>query len=654
MIVRAIVRTGRRRWTLFEDPLPEPLETWIPGDIPGMLRILEDRVESTGVSAVGFLTYEAAAAYDLAVHAEPGPLPLLSFSLFRVRRDVSSLMNSPPPRGAGYSAGPWTNSLDEEAYRERITRIRSFLHAGDTYQVNFTFPMKTPFRGDPEAYFRDMCAAQDGEYATYLELDTGHSVLSASPELFLRRRGSRLLSKPMKGTAPRGRTLQEDHAGIRALRASPKERAENLMITDMIRNDLGRVAIPGSVRVPRLFEIERYPRVLQMISRVEARSDVSLADLLAATFPCASITGAPKKRTMEIIRELEKTPRGIYTGTIGVVEPRCRMRFNVAIRTVVVDSSAGEATFGVGGGIVWDSRPRGEYRECATKANILAVPDPPVTLLETVRWNPDRGITLYDGHHRRLRTSARYFRMAPLSSLAGGFPGEEDLNRRIRDAAAQAHPAVDRNTDWIVRILVRRDSLELHAEPLPGRPLDILGPPARIPRRNTAFSPDPVPQDQPWLYHKTTRRELYRARLAASPHADDVLLCNAAGNLTESCIASIVVARRHQPYLATPPVTEGLLPGVFREWLLNPPRGVVPWTPGGLPVVEEPISTDVLDQVRDGMADLYLVNSVRGWMRAHLVPMVAPDREDQADQEDQADRADSLTSRAGAGLYSVS
>lgn len=637
MISRAILRTDSRQWTEFDDPQTVVLEADAPHRIPDQLRLLETEVERSGLPAVGFLTYEAAAAYGLAVHDPvdgPAALPLLCFTLFRRSREVTSRMNAAPPCGEGYRAGPWTNSLDEEAYRTKIGRIRSYLHAGDTYQVNFTFPMTAPFSGDPEAYFRDMCVAQEGRYAAYLELEGGKAVLSASPELFLERRGVNLVSKPMKGTAPRGLSLPEDRAGVQELRRSPKERAENLMITDMIRNDLGRVAIPGSVRVPGLFQVERYPRVLQMISRVEARSDVSLPKLMAATFPCASITGAPKKRTMEIIRELESGPRGVYTGSIGVLYPGRRMRLNVAIRTVVVDRSRGRATFGVGGGIVWDSRPEGEYRECATKANILANPQPPVTLLETIRWNARRRITLFPGHLRRLRSSAAYFSIPLQRPETADLLDEDALHRRIA-AAVRRTAAPDHPGDWRVRLLVRCGSLEIEVEPLPGPPQDILldcSSPgsASLPVRSVAFSPIPIPDRTPWVLHKTTARSLYQERLAAFPEAQDVLLCNSSGNLTESCTANILVTRSSGratgddagPYLATPPLTEGLLPGVFRDWLLHPPVDGAPrpWTPGILPVKEEPISREVLREVRNGTAELYLVNSLRGWMHARLLP----------------------------------
>jgi para-aminobenzoate synthetase / 4-amino-4-deoxychorismate lyase len=679
VITRAILQTDHDRWEWFREPSEIIQVTADAAAVPAALERIEELVERTGRSAVGFLTYEAATAYGLATSTS-GPLPMLCFGLFS---RVEERRPEPPVYGRGYAVGSWTAAVAEDEYRERIERIRSFLAAGESYQINYTFPLSAPFSGDELGFFRDMCTAQGGSYAAFLELshDTeSYSILSASPELFLERQGDRITSLPMKGTARRGTTRDADAQAARELRSSPKERAENLMITDMIRNDLGRIAFPGSVCVPQLFSVQRYPRVLQMVSRVEARSDVDLATLMSAMFPCASITGAPKHRTMELIRDLEGRYRGVYTGTIGVIRPGRRLRFNVAIRTVVLDRNRGQAEFGVGGGIVWDSSAEGEYRECATKAAILSVPDPPVTLLETLRWNPRRGATLLTGHLRRLQESFRFFfdPFEPPGSPAGrrcaagmtdstGHEGEllngDQLDRLIAEAVAQADagaasgaasgatPDADSGAapgatheadsdadsdadagvapggddrDWRVRLLVGNE-IRVEVSPLISAE-DILGPRRddEMPLRRVALAGWPVDRRSPWLHHKTTNRKIYQEHLTAHPDADDVLLYNEGNHLTESCFASILVERvtgagEAARYLATPPIGDGLLPGVFREYLLSPPPGTVPWTPGMLPVVEEPVPLDALEAVYRGEAALYLVNSVRGWMRARLL-----------------------------------
>ncbi|SIQ25619.1 para-aminobenzoate synthetase / 4-amino-4-deoxychorismate lyase [Alkalispirochaeta americana] len=625
MIREALLKTAPTRWERFSDPLEtvfvppcEPREAaW---RVPAALARLEDRAEKLHLPAVGFISYEAGCAYGLAVHP-PAETPLLCFTFFASREPFHP---GDPPRGEGYTTGTWEPSLEAQAYREKVLRVKEYLAAGETYQINLTFPLRTSFSGDPRAFFFDICAAQGGAYAAFLEMEGGQALLSASPELFLHRQGTHLQALPMKGTARRGRTLREDQVHLERLRHCPKERAENLMITDMIRNDLGRIARIGSVRVPELFSVERYPRVLQMVSSVTAESEATLPDLLEATFPCASITGAPKQRTMELIRTLEDEPRGIYTGSVGIIESGRRLRLNVAIRTVQVDLATGTARFGVGSGIVWDSDPHREYQECATKASILRVPDPPFALLETVRWNRLRGVTRFEGHLKRARESARYFNM----TLPREFRDHTSLHEAIsaaleppRETSPKDPPQVSR--DWRVRLILG-PRLEIEGTPLPEATCSPAeGQPGEpLPRRRTALATSPVSPDNPWLYHKTTRRELYEHHLASRPEAGEVLLFNTRGNLTEGCTTSIFLERKPphaaRPYLATPPLSEGLLPGVFREELLHPPPGRRPWTPKGMPLVEEVLPLRLLEEVLQGKVSLYLGNSLRGWMKATL------------------------------------
>ena len=287
-------------------------------------------------------------------------------------------------------SGPWEPALDASVHARALATLQERIAWGDTYQVNFTFPLRARLAADPWAFFSSLFHTQRPRYAAYL--DTGRfAIASVSPELFFDWRGDRLRTRPMKGTAPRGGSAREDDAQARALAASEKDRAENLMIVDMLRNDLGRVAVPGSVSVSELFAVERYPTLLQMTSSVEARTTAGLPEIMAALFPCASVTGAPKVRTMEIIAQTEQAPRGVYTGAIGYVGPGRRASFNVAIRTVVVDRESGESCYGVGSGVVADSSAAGEYAECLLKARILS--ETPFRLLETMRWTPTRAST---------------------------------------------------------------------------------------------------------------------------------------------------------------------------------------------------------------------------------------------------------------------
>jgi para-aminobenzoate synthetase/4-amino-4-deoxychorismate lyase len=352
------------------------------------------------------------------------------------------------------------------------------------------------------------------------------------------------------------------------------------MIVDMIRNDMGRVAHVGSVRVPSLFDVERYPTLWQMTSTVTATTDASLCDMMAALFPCASITGAPKPRTMQIIRRLETTPRRIYTGCIGFISPDRRAQFNVAIRTVLIDKETGQAEYGVGGGIVWDSVTSDEYIECQTKAKVLTVNRADFSLLETMLWTPEDGVFLLPYHLRRLRDSAVYF----------GIPVEMDRVGEELMAVVASCP----KEPYRVRLLVAQDGgISCQAAPLsrttPPHP-------ARL-----RLAATPVDSANPFLYHKTTHRQVYDAARAVCRDCDDVLLWNERGEITETCIANVVVQLDGE--LLTPPVQCGLLPGTFRAYLLDQGK-----------VREDIIMVETLERC----ARMYVVNSVRKWREAFL------------------------------------
>lgn len=352
-------------WLTFEEPV-RVVCVRKPEEVLTALQEVETAVFTENLFAAGFLTYEASAAFGLDVHpgGDDAP-PLLYFGLY----ERPSIFEK-PRRSDNYYLGEWQPEIDWPEYRNAIHHIKNQIAAGNTYQVNFTYPMNTSFQGNPWSMFTDLIAAQEGGYGAYV--DTGrHVVCSASPELFFRLDGNTLISKPMKGTAVRGLTPADDDANALWLQQSEKNRAENVMIVDMIRNDMGRVAETGSVQVPSLFDVERYPTVLQMTSTVTAQTEASLTEIFQAMYPCASITGAPKVRTMEIIRGLEPQPRGVYTGAIGYISPERQALFNVAIRTVVVDRERETAVYGVGSGIVWDSDAQEEYEECLLKTKVL-------------------------------------------------------------------------------------------------------------------------------------------------------------------------------------------------------------------------------------------------------------------------------------------
>jgi para-aminobenzoate synthetase/4-amino-4-deoxychorismate lyase len=363
-----LLQTGASHWLRFHSP-NAVVKVDSPSDVMAALSEIEGAVQRDGLYAAGFLAYEAASAFDPALKTHPpGGIPLLWFGLY----EPPEILSGPPPRDSdqGFTVGPWQPSITESRFQDAFDCIKEHIALGDTYQVNHTFRLRADFDGSPRAFFLDLSRAQGAGYAAYLE--TGDlAVCSASPELFFHLDGDRLVSKPMKGTLRRSPQEADDSSQEARLRASDKDRAENLMIVDMVRNDLGRIAQVGSVRVPRLFEIERYPTVFQMTSTVECRTQAGFPEIMAALFPCASITGAPKVRTMEIIRSLEPDTRGLYTGCIGTLAPGRQALFNVAIRTAVIDHVRHNVEYGVGGGIVWDSDCSQEYQECLDKAQIL-------------------------------------------------------------------------------------------------------------------------------------------------------------------------------------------------------------------------------------------------------------------------------------------
>ena len=566
----------RKQWLRFHEPCEVVRADRVDQVIPG-LRHVDRMVRERGLYAAGFISYEAAPAFDVALDVHPlSSFPLLWFGLYS-QPEVIQL----PTRdsNSNYTLGDWSPSVTRQEYDRAIAQVKEHLARGETYQVNYSYRLRAPFSGDAWEFFLRLVRAQQADYTAYVEADE-FTICSASPELFFHLEGNQFTGRPMKGTADRGRTLAEDNAMAEWLRYSEKNRAENVMIVDMIRNDVGRVARVGSVRVPSLFDVERYPTLWQMTSTVTATTDASLTDLMTALFPCASITGAPKPRTMQIIRRLETTARRIYTGCIGFITPDRKVQFNVAIRTVLIDKKTGQAEYGVGGGIVWDSVTGEEYVECQTKAKVLTAKRTELSLLETMLWTPEEGYFLLSYHRRRLRESAAYF----------GIPVDMEGVQEGLAAEAASFPSEPHR----VRLLVAQDGrITCQAVPLSGA---TLPPVARL-----KLAPTPVDSSDPFLYHKTTHRRVYDAARASCPDCDDVLLWNERGEITETCIANVVVELGGE--LVTPPVECGLLPGTFRTYLLDQGR------------VREDIIT--LDAVKR-CTRLYVVNSVRKWREAFL------------------------------------
>jgi para-aminobenzoate synthetase/4-amino-4-deoxychorismate lyase len=558
----ALVRDGSRGWFCFTDPVREHVAK-TPEQVLQVLQDVDDAVER-GSHCMGYVSYEAAPAFDSSLHAHDSKTPCAWFREYRNRETLEHL----PQTTGAYNPQYLRAGMSRTQYRRAIARIKNLLKAGATYQVNFTFPLHFQFTGDPFDLFCQLQRNQNSNHSAYV--DTGDFVIcSVSPELFFTKRGYQVEARPMKGTAPRMPDCASDTQEERKLLASGKNAAENVMIVDMIRNDLGRISESGSVQVRSLFQLEKYPTVFQTTSTVVSQSDSNLCELFTALFPCASVTGAPKVETMKIIRKLESTPRGVYTGAVGFVS-KDRTYFNVGIRTMLIEKT-GRAVYGVGSGVVWESDADEEYDECLAKAEVLRERVPDFHLLETLLWSEKSGFSLLDEHMERIDASANYF----------GFKFKQPLLQRKLFAHAENYSESMR-----VRLLLSRNgdcSIEAIA----------LGQGTK--KWRVGISRLKADSSDRFLYHKTTHRAFYDAALSDRDGMDDVLLFNHAGELTESCKANVVVVLKGVHY--TPPISVGLLAGTYRQKLLRSGR----------------LKERVL-RMRDIVAadEIYLVNSVRG------------------------------------------
>jgi para-aminobenzoate synthetase/4-amino-4-deoxychorismate lyase len=489
-----------------------------------------------------------------------------------------------------------TLSWTREQYTSAFDKAEDYISAGDVYQINLTLKYRFAFEGNPVALYAALRRKQRVAYGALIH--TGdHDALSLSPELFFRREAKHMSTRPMKGTAPRGRTPREDARLKTWLAMDEKQRAENLMIVDLLRNDLGRVAKIGSVEVTDLFTVETYRSVHQMTSSISAelRSDMGLKDMLRGLFPCGSVTGAPKVRAMEIIRELEAEPRGVYTGAIGHIVPSGNAQFNVAIRTVVLDAKGGE--MGIGSGIVADSKADAEFEECLLKAQFLTRADAPFSLIETIRYERGIGFHLLERHFARLLSSATHF----------GYP----FSREMVLAALNAEAARVTTPVAMVRLLLAEDGT-----------ITVTSTPIELPTKGTVWrfviSDQRLDEKDPFFYHKTTRRQFYdreMERQKALTGCDEVVFLNKKGELTEGTRTNLFIEIDGR--LFTPALTCGLLPGTLREELLDLPRAAA----------SEAVLTpqDLLAADR-----IYLGNSVRGLVRAELL---SPERRDESVHE---------------------
>lgn len=517
---------------------------------------------------VGFVSYQAAPGFDSRLRVRSDRDLGLPLAWFGVYPDFEPI---DPPTGVA-TLGDWEAGLSPERHAELVEEIRAAIVEGETYQVNLTFPMRARLRGGAEALFATMLRAQPESYGALIDLGDS-KVVSMSPELFLALEDRRVITRPMKGTAPRGRSTADDLEIRDALVWSEKERAGNMMIVDMVRNDLGKVARTGSVEVSRLFEPERHPTVWQLTSTITAdlEEGIGLARLFGALFPCGSVTGAPKGSTMGIIADLEPGGRGLYCGALGYLAPGGEHgEFAVSIRTGVVEGD--QFTYHVGGGITYDSIAGSEYEECLWKALVVTAQRQVPDLVETMRFVPGEGIPLLRHHIERLAASAGYWGIGFDPELVGNALSSVEGRHELR-----------------VRLVLHRDSgVEVETSPMP-----VWDEP--VPLRVSSQRVDPA---DPLWYHKLADRSRY----PESDEDSEALMVNLDGEVTETNRSNLMV--HIDGVWVTPPVSSGLLPGVSRGLAIT--RGEV---------TERALTLDDLARADE----LAVTNALRGWRKATLI-----------------------------------
>jgi para-aminobenzoate synthetase/4-amino-4-deoxychorismate lyase len=578
---------------LFTDPV-EIVSAETPEEVPAAIQRIEGAVKG-GLHAAGFFAYELGYVLEpklAGLMPKQRNVPLLWLGLYRSPVEMTSKevehWLATHTRSGTYHFADVALSWDEVAYLERFAQVQEKIRAGDIYQLNLTFKARFNLSGSPLTFFLDLRQKQRVAYGGIV--DTGKvTVLSASPELFIEQEGRIVSTRPMKGTAPRAGALEADAEARRQLSTDVKQRAENLMIVDLMRNDIGRIAEMGSVSVTDLFTVETFQTLHQMTSGIRATLNVGVGmeELLKGIFPPGSVIGAPKIRAMELISGLETEPRGVYCGAIGHVSPHARALFNVAIRTAVVFRDA-TGEMGIGSGIVADSQGPKEYAECLLKMKFLTDPVKRFDLIETMLHEPGGELVLLDRHMDRLRTSAHYF----------GFAFDQAQARRALAEAVRGKPERLR-----VRLLLSESgAISVTTTPLPPANPDAV--------MRFVVSPTVLNSADIFLFHKTTRRELYDREwqhYSETAGADEVIYFNERGELTEGSRTTIFVEEDGR--LLTPALSSGLLAGTLRAELIASER------------VREAVLT--LDDL--GAADaVYLGNSVRGLVRGERIGRVEP------------------------------
>ncbi len=570
--------------------LTRPLETLAASTCDEVRDVIARAGEAArgGAWVAGYVSYEAAPAFDAGYVVRSSSRPYVAwFGVFGGRELVPVAVHD-PRAGGGYAVSKWSPVIDKDDYESIFCAVKERIENGEANQVELTFPLRAAFTGSADVFYNDLVCAQRPGYASHLWHDNVH-VLSVSPERFFTVDDGVVTVQPMKGVAARGRWLAEDDMHRDALAASGEDRSDNRMVVDLVRKELSRIAIPGTVEVGDLFTVEQFRTGWQMSSTITAvtREDTGLLDVFDTLFPSGTATGDPKARSMKIIADLEPSPRGIYCGTIGYIPPGDGLEgasFNVAIRTVEVDEAEGVATYGVGAAITRHSTVDEEFDEAVTTSEVLRFNVSPLQLIEIVRW--DDGWLWLDDHLDRMERSASYW----------GFKVDryeiiEMLDEAVSTCSGPMLIRIVAQPDGSV--FVTTESTHERWSPGPGPSAD----PVLL-----ALDLEPIDSRNPRIFHKTSDRRSFAVRSERHPGCDDVLLINRHGQVTESTVAN--VAFRIDERWVTPPVTDGLLAGVMRNRLVA--SGTLEERSVS---IREALDADVVA----------LVSSVHGWRPAVLV-----------------------------------
>lgn len=565
--------------------------------VPALKRI-EDFINK-GFYAAGYLNYEAGLFLeDTGIKNKKFDFPLLWFGIYtrplifnhrtlKFSGDAGhlKLLKKNAHLGKPYKITNPEFSLGPRLYSECIKKIKKYIEIGDTYQVNFTFKYKFDFHGSAQKLFLDLNSKQSVSYAAFVKHNL-LEILSFSPELFFRKKNSRITVKPMKGTISRGLNIEGDELKKALLDHSQKDRAENIMIVDLLRSDLGRISQTGTVKPIRIFEVEKYETLFQMTSSVKSRlkKDITLIQFFRSLFPSGSVTGAPKIKTMQIIEKLEREPRKVYTGSIGFISPYNKEAvFNVAIRTILIDKRRNRGEMGIGSGVIYDSQAPAEYAECKLKANFLVEEKLDFALIETILWKGN--FFLLPLHLKRLHNSAEYF----------NFKFDK---KKIIKALRQLAGQLKRKKAYRLRLLLQKNgNIKIKTAILKPEKNKII---------KVTFSKKKVNSRNPFIYHKTTNRNMLDEEYSKSNKKgfDEIVFTNEKGQITEGAISNIIIKKNG--FFYTPPVSCGLLNGVFRQFLLQRKK---------IPLKEKVLyRKDLLEA-----SHIYFINSVRGMRKVSLL-----------------------------------